>query len=113
MTMLLSKDTGLTDWVRGTQRGESHPRDNLVEVHMLEISKVKMRTALMPQSQIQGAGAGSLGHLWLLGYNDITIKVPNVLHIYSGSETLLSTIDKGNSIILYGHRIVLQSSKVE
>jgi len=53
-----------------------HASDKILIVHALDIIKVEMRAAAMPQGQIKGTGAGGVCRL---GNDSVAIKIPNIV----------------------------------
>src|SRR2546425_8723857 len=85
VTLLLPKDAWLTDGVWCCVGFDDHSLDCVVSMHMLQISKVEVRTTTVPESEIQGTGAGVLCS-FLTGNNDMAIKISDIVCSDSGSK---------------------------
>jgi hypothetical protein len=79
-------------------------------VHALDIIKVKMGTASMPQSPIEGKGAGTVGRL---GNDCVPIEISNILLSDRSSEDKLLVIVKADFSTLDGDDISFGTGEVE
>jgi hypothetical protein len=87
-----------------------HACDKTLIVHVLHIIKVKMGAAAMPQSQIKGTGAGTVGRL----RNDcVPVEISNILLIDRGSEDKLLVMLKADLSPLNGDDISFGAGEVE
>ena len=112
MAVLLSKNAWFTDGVRRSPRLNHHTSDRLGIMHVLQISKVEVRVATMPESEIQWASTDSIGRLGM-GNNNMTIEVPSVIAGDCGSEVKVIEAIEHDLVILNGDAISLHSSQEE
>src|ERR1700720_2299896 len=113
---LLSHDARITNWVRCSFGLDHHPFDFVVKVHVLQVSKVEMEAATMPESEIQRTSTGIqsyAGHLSLLRHKNTTIQVPHIRLRNGGSKMQITRVAEANLFTFDVDFVAFEASEVK
>jgi len=110
VTVLFAKDTWLTNGIRSRLGADFHACNKTLGVHSLQIIKVEMRAATVPECEIKWQGAGSISRL---GDDSVPIQIAYVVFINSGCKEHTASLCKFQVVSLNGNFVALLTSEMQ